>query len=99
MRKGDNLPLSCAVVMKSRNLNMLEPFGPLQACNRTALYISYGSPFGVAGTFQTYPTLTYRWLNYWKLCVCVCVCVMHVFVSLTVCVGVCVWGGGVCIDD
>jgi len=31
------LPPSCAVVMKSGNLNFLEPFGPLQACNGTAL--------------------------------------------------------------
>jgi len=31
------LPLSCAVVMKSGNLNILEPSGPLQACNGTAL--------------------------------------------------------------
>ena len=31
------LPPSCAVVMKSGNLNFLEPAGPLQACNGTAL--------------------------------------------------------------
>jgi hypothetical protein len=31
------LPQSCAVVMKSGNLNFLEPSGPLQACNGTAL--------------------------------------------------------------
>ena len=31
------LPSSCAVVMKSGNLNFLEPSGPLQACNGTAL--------------------------------------------------------------
>jgi len=31
------LPPSCAVVMKSGNLNLLEPFGPLQACNGTDL--------------------------------------------------------------
>jgi len=31
------LPPSCAVVTKSVNLNFLEPFGPLQACNRTDL--------------------------------------------------------------
>ena len=37
MHKADNLPLSCAVVMKSGNLNFLEPSGPLQACNGTAL--------------------------------------------------------------
>ena len=37
MRKADNLPPSCAVVMKSGNLNFLEPFGAVQACNGTAL--------------------------------------------------------------
>jgi len=31
------LPPSCAVVMKSENFNFLEPSGPLQACNGTAL--------------------------------------------------------------
>jgi hypothetical protein len=31
------LPPSCAGVMKSGNLNFLEPFGSLQACNGTAL--------------------------------------------------------------
>ena len=31
------LPPSCAVVMKSGDLNFLEPSGPLQACNETAL--------------------------------------------------------------
>ena len=31
------LPPSCAVVMKSGNLNFLEPSGPLQACNGTPL--------------------------------------------------------------
>jgi len=31
------LPPSCAVITKSGNLNFLEPFGPLQACNGTAL--------------------------------------------------------------
>jgi len=34
-------PLSCAVVMKSGNLNFLEPSGPLQACNRTAFTIAF----------------------------------------------------------
>ena len=37
MRKADNLPPSCAVVTKSGNLNFLEPSGPFQACNGTAL--------------------------------------------------------------
>ena len=31
------LPPFCAVVTKSWNLNFLEPSGPLQACNGTAL--------------------------------------------------------------
>ena len=31
------LPSPCAVVMKSGNLKFLEIFGPLQACNGTAL--------------------------------------------------------------
>ena len=35
--KLTTLPPSCAVVMKSGNLNFLEPSGPLQACNGTAL--------------------------------------------------------------
>ena len=35
------LPSSCAVVMKSGNLNFLEPSGPLQACNGTALPYIY----------------------------------------------------------
>jgi len=37
VRKADNLPLSCAVVTKSGRLNFLEPSGPVQACNGTAL--------------------------------------------------------------
>ena len=31
------LPPTCAVVMKSGNLNFLEPSGPLRACNGTDL--------------------------------------------------------------
>jgi len=47
--KGDRcarltiLPTSCAVVMKYVNLNFLEPSGPLQACNGTALPLLYNS--------------------------------------------------------
>ena len=37
VRKVDNLPPSCAVVTKSGNLNFLEPSGPVQACNGSAL--------------------------------------------------------------
>ena len=35
------LPPSRAVVMKSGNFNFLEPFGPLQACNGTALPLPF----------------------------------------------------------
>jgi hypothetical protein len=36
VRKADKLTtILCAVVMKSGNLNFLEPSGPLQACNGT----------------------------------------------------------------
>ena len=37
MHKADILPPSCAVVVQSGNLNFLEPSGPIQACNGTAL--------------------------------------------------------------
>ena len=37
MHKADNLPPSCVIVTKSGNLNLLEPSGPVQACNGTAL--------------------------------------------------------------
>ena len=39
--KADNLPPSCAVVTKSGNLNFLEPFGPVQACNGTVLPLPF----------------------------------------------------------
>jgi hypothetical protein len=35
------LPQFCAVVMKSGNLNFLEPSGPLQACNGTAIPLPF----------------------------------------------------------
>ena len=41
MHKADNLPPSCAVVTKSGNLNFLEPSGPVQACNGTALTLPF----------------------------------------------------------
>ena len=44
MHKADNLPPSCAVVTKSWSLNFLEPPGPLQACNRTALPFFFTIP-------------------------------------------------------
>ena len=41
------LPPSCAVVMKSGNLNFLEPSGPVQGCNGTALPLPFTLPFTV----------------------------------------------------
>ena len=40
MRKADNLPPYCAVTTKSGIYNFLEPSGPVQACNGTALSFS-----------------------------------------------------------
>ena len=57
MRKTDNLPQSCAAVMKSGKLNFLEPSGPVQACNGTAL------PF-TAGLDEQDSQFTFRWGNY-----------------------------------
>jgi hypothetical protein len=34
-----NLPPSCADVKKSGNLELLEPCGPVQACNGTGLFM------------------------------------------------------------
>ena len=45
------LPLSCAVVMKSGNLYFLEPSGPLQACNGTALPFTWYSLVGLTIVF------------------------------------------------
>ena len=35
------LPPTCAIVMKSGNLNFLEPSGPVQASNGTSLYLPF----------------------------------------------------------
>ena len=58
VRKSDNLPPSCAVVTKSGNLNFLEPSGPAQACNGTALPFfffipSFATNLKVAGSIPT----------------------------------------------
>ena len=49
MRKADNVPPSCAVVTKSGNLKFLEPSGPLQACNGTALPLGKGRLLDMVG--------------------------------------------------
>jgi hypothetical protein len=54
MRKADNLTTSCAVVMKSGNINFLEPSGPLQACNGTALPLPLPLPFSCTNLVEYY---------------------------------------------
>jgi len=46
VRKVCNLPPSCSVVTKAGNFNFLEPSGPVQACNGTAL------PYQISATFN-----------------------------------------------
>jgi len=48
-----NLQTSCAVVMKSGNLNFLEPSGPLQACKGTDLPLIINIITRVSGSFET----------------------------------------------
>ena len=50
------LPPSCAVIMKSGNLNLLVPSGPLQACIGTALPL----PFTDTKTHRTVTSLLFH---------------------------------------
>jgi len=54
VRKAENLPPSCAVVMKTGNLNFLEHSGPLRTCNGTALTFTYENmPYvNVKGSYE-----------------------------------------------
>jgi hypothetical protein len=47
VRKVDNLPHSCADVKKSGGLNLLEPCGPVQACNGTALPLDISNKYQI----------------------------------------------------
>ena len=40
VRKADNLPPSCAIVMKSGNLNFLEPSGPVTGLLYLYIYMN-----------------------------------------------------------
>jgi len=63
VRKADNLPPSCAVVTKSGNLNFLEPSGPVQACNGTALPL----PLLPFTCFTCVDACCRFKINYWQL--------------------------------
>jgi hypothetical protein len=52
VRKADNLPPSCADVKKSGCLNLLEPCGPVQACNGTAFICLIKSAFAGERNFN-----------------------------------------------
>jgi len=58
------LPPSCAVVMKSGDLNLLEPSGPVQASNGTALPLHfcfyYPMLFYISYIYFTSHILIYR---------------------------------------
>ena len=41
VRKTDNLTTILCLVLKSGNLNFLEPSGPLHVCNGTALHLAF----------------------------------------------------------
>jgi len=55
VRKADKLPPSCAVVTKSGSLNFLEPSGPVQACNGTALYMLCAQKFQIGNPTFRFP--------------------------------------------
>jgi len=55
--KADNIPPSCAVVTKSGRPNFLEPCGPVQACNGTAL------PFTLSLQIQVWAVMLWHWIH------------------------------------
>ena len=60
MRKVDNLPPSCALVTKSGSLNFLEPSGPVQACNGTALPFTASALFRYMSIFSVISCVAYK---------------------------------------
>jgi len=69
------LPPSCAVVMKSGNLNFLEHSGPLQACDGTALPLPSlswlsNSSILVSRQCESFRTLGQSFLAKYKACFC-----------------------------
>jgi hypothetical protein len=58
------LPPSCAVVKKSGNLNFLEPSGPLQACNGTALPLPLHTILMALGSTQPLTEMSTRSISW-----------------------------------
>ena len=71
MRKADNPPPSYAVVTKSGNLNFLEPSGPVQACNGTALPFIYSILVKFSSNFIKNLMLTSHSMNLSPQDICV----------------------------
>jgi hypothetical protein len=74
------LPPSCAVVMKSGNLNFLATSGPLQACNGTALPFILTSLYMLACNIHAGAPVTV--CLHAHVCVCVCPCAhKHTYIT------------------
>ena len=62
MRRADNLNhLHVTIVLKSGNLNLLEPLGPVQACNGTALSFTFNSSSNAFATLGAIEFIKNEW--------------------------------------
>jgi len=75
------LPPSCAVVTKSGNLNFLEPSGPVEACNGTALpLLNIKSASKTAGLFNQGCTNTGK-QKFYTMALKICGFLLWIFMS------------------
>jgi hypothetical protein len=72
VRKADNLPPPCADVKKSGGLNLLEPCGPVQACNGTA--VPFNTNEDIATKFEQEYVACLRNEKEWFCSVCLFCC-------------------------
>jgi hypothetical protein len=68
VRKADNVPPSCADVKKSGSLNLLEPCGPIQACNGTALPLPFTLYNIISNIASVESIFCSALLGSWQLC-------------------------------
>jgi len=66
VRKADNLPPSCSIVIKSGKLNFLELSGSVQACNGTDLPFTFLNIYTVLSTVVAKYTSEYS--DWFKIC-------------------------------